>query len=547
MKYPKLLCPTIILALAIGCTARAQDFTSTSRVADINPGGAGSFPSNFVAFNGALYFSAYTLEAGRELWRYDGANVIMVTNINDQTHVDEFGTEIGNDSAPTWFTLFNGALYFSAYDQRRGGELWRYDGTHAVRVADINPDRDDMLKLIQNSSWPYELTVMGNALYFGADSAASLIPGPGGFPIPNYELWRYDGVRATIVTNIHPNFGTNHSSYPNHLKVFNNALYFMADDGLNGYELWKHAASGTVLLANINPGGADSSSFPKFFTPFRNQLYFQAYDNVHGYELWRTDGAATSLVTNLNPTGSSFPEHFTVFKDALYFAASDGTTGFELWKYDGTAASLVADLNPYGDSTPQNLTVFQDNLCFAANDGVHGFELWRFDGTSLSLVADLNLTGDSFPEEFTVWNNRLYFTATNDVSGYELWTFDGQRPSMVADINPGPPSSFPFYPTVFGSELCFSANDGYFSDWELWSTQVIPFHITRIEQLGPGVRLTWTTMGGTTNIVQTTDNLAEPFRDLSSRLLIQGTGQSTTNYLDTTTAGASRFYRILQP
>ncbi|HKQ38785.1 MAG TPA: hypothetical protein VJ063_11955, partial [Verrucomicrobiae bacterium] len=260
---------TIFAVAILSSAVRSQEVTYR-RIADLNAGGVGSFPSNFITFNGTSYFSAYTLELGRELFKYDGTIVTLVSNINDQTHVDESGQEIGNDSVPDNFTIFNGALYFSAYDQRRGGELWRFDGTRATRVTDINPDLNDTIKPLPKSSWPQELTVMGNALYFSADGGQSGLP----VPLPNYELWRYNGTTASLVTNIHSEFGTNHSSYPHQLKVFNNALYFAADDGLNGYELWKYDGTRAVLLANINPGGGGSSSSPKYFTPYKNALYF---------------------------------------------------------------------------------------------------------------------------------------------------------------------------------------------------------------------------------------------------------------------------------
>ena len=521
--------------------ASAQD--TFRRIADLNPGGVGSFPSNFARFNNALYFSAYTHEFGREFWKYDGAGVTLVTNINDQTSDDGSGTQIGNDSVPTGFTPFNGALYFSAYDQRRGGELWKFNGTTAVRAADINPDRDDMVKLFQNSSWPYELTVFNNSLYFGADGGNG--PMPSGFTLANYELWRYDGVRASLVTNIHANFGTNHSSYPNNLTVFNNALYFMADDGVHGYELWKHDGVQTVLFADINPG--TNGSFSKYFVPYNGHLYFQAFNDAVGYELWRTDGVTVSLVTNLNPFGSSSPEEFTVHHNALYFRANDGVTGVELWKFDGTTATLVGDLNPSGDFAVKNLAVFGNDLFFAGDDGTHGWELWKYDGVAASLVMEINPSGDGFPEQFTVWNNALYFAATNAISGYEMWKCDGQSATLAADINPGPASSFPQYPMGFGTEVCFSANEGFFYDWELWSIKATRLLITAITRDPNGIRIAWVASGGTTNVVQVGDNVTGPFLDLSPPMILPGNGEVSADYLDSAPVEGARFYRIVQP
>ena len=55
------------------------------------------------------------------------------------------------------------------------------------------------------------------------------------------------------------------------------------------------------LVKEINPGNA--SSAPEMFVQFDQTVYFRANDGEHGVELWRTDGTAagTSLVADLFP------------------------------------------------------------------------------------------------------------------------------------------------------------------------------------------------------------------------------------------------------
>jgi ELWxxDGT repeat protein len=92
--------------------------------------------------------------------------------------------------------------------------------------------------------------------------------------------------------------------HPGGFTVFNGALYFAADDGVNGYELWKSdgTAAGTVMVKNINTA-AGASSYPYDFTVLNGALYFQADDGVNGYELWQSDGtgANTQLLKDICP------------------------------------------------------------------------------------------------------------------------------------------------------------------------------------------------------------------------------------------------------
>src|SRR3954462_4940815 len=106
------------------------------RVADLNPGPVGSFPSNLTVFANAVYFNAYTLATGHELYKYDGTNITLVADINETQDDVGTGTKEGNDSLPAWLTPFNNGLFFSAYDPHRGAELWSLYGTTVARVAD---------------------------------------------------------------------------------------------------------------------------------------------------------------------------------------------------------------------------------------------------------------------------------------------------------------------------------------------------------------------------------------------------------------------------
>ena len=73
-----------------------------------------------------------------------------------------------------------------------------------------------------------------------------------------------------------------------------------------------------------------------------------------------------------------------------------------------------------------------------------------------------------------------------------------------------------------------------------------PFHVTAIAREGSDIRITWMTVGGKTNFVQATSDLASSFTNISPAIIIAGSGVTTTNYLDVggVTNIPSRFYRV---
>lgn len=79
-------------------------------------------------------------------------------------------------------------------------------------------------------------------------------------------------------------------------------------------------------------GAGDSS--PNSLYGKTGRLYFAANDGAYGTELWESDGTASSTVrvADTNPgSGSSNPFGITHDGRPLYFRADDGSAGEELW------------------------------------------------------------------------------------------------------------------------------------------------------------------------------------------------------------------------
>ena len=94
------------------------------------------------------------------------------------------------------------------------------------------------------------------------------------------ELWKSDGtVNGTVMVKDIYNGSYGSNAYE--LTVVGNTLYFSASDGTYGSELWKSdgTANGTMMVKDINIGSGPSIC--QFFTAVGNTLYFQADD---GYQ-----------------------------------------------------------------------------------------------------------------------------------------------------------------------------------------------------------------------------------------------------------------------
>jgi ELWxxDGT repeat protein len=320
-------------------------------------------------------------------------------------------------------------------------------------VKDINPGT--------GNSNPTNLVNVNGTLFFTAST-----PGLG------VELWRSDGTAAGTVLVKDVVAGTG-SSNPAQLTNVNGTLFFTVDDGVNGRELWKSdgTAAGTVLVKDINPGSGSGFSFLLTDTllNLNGTLFFTANDGVNGVELWKSDGTAagTVMVRDIRAgANSSSPAELTEMNGTLFFTASDGISGTELWKSDGTAAGtlLVKDISSGGSTgfiQAGGLTNVNGTLFFAA--GNPEVELWKSDGTAAGtvLVANLNGALNSFPRELTNVNGTLFFTAATLTNGTELLKSDGTAAGtvVVKDIVAGTGGSSPDSLTYVGGKLFFRVFD----------------------------------------------------------------------------------------
>ena len=277
--------------------------------------------------------------------------------------------------------------------------------------------------------------------------------------------------------------------------VVGNVLYFGADDGSNGIELWAYNTSNTTtwLVEDIRPGSSSSNPGSNMMQVINGVLYFNAVDGSTGQELWKHDPSTgtTSRVYDLNSgsSGSSIGLRMSmVVGDVLYFSANDGSTGHELWAYNTSNSSnpwQVMDINSgSGSSDPGTYleNVVGDTLYFSAL-GVtsvgasNGIELWAHNTSNLTTweVANINYWyQQGYPGMYLdiVVGDTLYFSAKDGTDGHELWAHNTSNEStwQVADIANGATDSKPgdSMAILIGDTIYFDADDGN-TGIELWA------------------------------------------------------------------------------
>ncbi len=485
MSPKKLFGYSLVFTLALSLTLSGASATQFSLIKDINEGAADAFEPDYITMNtnNLAYFIADDGIHGMELWKTDGTEegTTIVKDIvpgangsypyfygtagNLLFFAAEFelwrsdGSDAGtfpiadNLDQFSWFTDFNGVLFFQASNGITGRELWKSDGTSEgttlVKDTDAGASHGN----------PGYLTVVNDTLYFQASSLNEGI-----------ELWKSDGSPegTTLVKDIYPG---NQMSNPSYLTAVGNTLFFSADDGGGaGQQLWKSDGTeeGTIMVKSIPGGGWEGEAAPEKLTAVNGTLFFFIY-GLENRELWKSDGSEEGTVKVADGTFSEISDKHAAVGNSFFFFADVIDDSMELWKSDGTELGtvLVKTILSSDPSSvyPDHLRVLNDILYFSVGNE-SGSELWQSDGTeegtkkiegafAPSSEIELNEGDIEFtPSSLLAHAEKLLFIGSDNVYGKELWSYTPNNAPVISNLTVTPANN-----TTGNIDIAVTVND----------------------------------------------------------------------------------------
>jgi ELWxxDGT repeat protein len=405
----------------------------TTLVKSIYPG-HGAALGNLVAVNNHLIFMANDEGLGWNLWSTDGTDTgtTKVYELNATTNtalnwtsVSTIGNKLlfcaqqkllisdgtvgGTDSlasiagyaAGFGYCETGGGVYFILPETGGDYEIWRSNGTSAGSQQLI--DLHNTPFNITNAS---ELASFNGKIYLIANDSGQ-----------TPQLFTCD---TTVNGQIHPvTIAAGGNAVPHGLKLYNNALYFIAGDSVssNVYRIDSTGSAPVALLPNSNFDSLSNLSFAN------NTVYCM---RPGGTQILSIELSGFTSST-LNLQGYYLPRFFNPddaflvgIGNQIFFEAYDSATNNQVFMQSDFTPAGTQVLAPPGANTN------------------HPFNCWLIEG--IKDVFDLQ-----------TWGNSIIMPANFTDAGRELWLF---TPASTSAINPIKNENLlSVFPNPAGSEL----------------------------------------------------------------------------------------------
>ena len=218
-------------------------------------------------------------------------------------------------------------------------------------------------------------------------------------------------------------------------------LISAGSNGLNGCELWVSMGtlSSTSLLMDINPSGDSTPGhwmgMHELINDDNGMVFFDADDGVNGREMWVSDGTSsgTQRITSVNGAGDGLTINSkisswmngVVFTNAENeFIWSNGTTTVELFDAPFFSSSMQVILDSSASDISvhslTNLWPSETGLWFSAATTTMDFEMHQISNTGVLISWDLNSLEGSMPDSFTIHGANNIVIAEDGNNGRQL-------------------------------------------------------------------------------------------------------------------------------
>ena len=446
--------------ITYGIELYKYDGFSATLVKDIRPGGVDSNPGRFFVWTDRLMFSADPDGLGQVLHTSDGTTAGTVAL---DTYKD-----------PQEFVSFNARVFFTAkVNQLPATEtnLWSWSALTGGELVES--------RVVGN------LAVLGTTLYVTKRSGSTTAGRQEG------ELWKTDGTPGAAIKV--SNLWTGGDAAVSEKTVFGTDVFFAGCDPASGRNLYKTDGTTVTLVKDfllpddLQPGvpappanSCDPANGPQQLTVINGKLYFEADDGDRGHELWASDGTTPGTVLledidfgaeasdlHINSTACGRAACRAVIPGGFFFTARTEYTGRELYFCDGTSAYRVTDLDSGDrDGVPTSRILLSGGkVFFAGSDEDANAEPWVLPLDPTLAVADVTVSESAGLATVTVRllpaNPGATVTVNwTTVSGWASPGSDYTTSSGVLTFTPGDDSETLTVPILEDATL---EGDEYFS------------------------------------------------------------------------------------